>query len=187
MGNIFKPKRSTTASSIPTTGDLQDGELAVNIADKKIFIRDNTNIIDLSIAGPQGATGIGVTGPTGATGIGITGATGVIGPTGPQGITTRYLQIIAVEKSTTLTNATDIIGVVEIPVSGTITNLRAKTTSGTATVTFNINSSSIGIVSATSSGVNTGISSSVTALDDLTLDVSSASGSGLVVTLTIAE
>lgn len=100
---------------------------------------------------------------------------------------TRYLQIIAVDKSTTLENGTNIIGAVEIPKAGTITNLRAKTTSGTATVTFKIGGSSIGSVSATASGANTSVSSSVSALDDLTIDVASASGSGLVVTLTITD
>jgi len=99
----------------------------------------------------------------------------------------RYLQIIAVSSTTALTNGTDIIGAVEIPVSGTITNIRAKTTSGTATVTFKINGSSIGSVNATSAGVSTVVSSAVTALDDLTLDVSSASGSGLFVSVTIQE
>lgn len=100
-------------------------------------------------------------------------------------VITRYMEIIAVPKSTVLTNGTDIIGAVEIPVTGTITNIRAKTASGTATVTFNKNASSIGSVSATTSGVSSSISSSVTANDLLTLDISSASGSGLVVTITI--
>lgn len=100
---------------------------------------------------------------------------------------TRYLQIIAVEKSTDLANGTDIIGAVEIPKAGTITSLRAKTTSGTATVAFKINGSSIGSVNATTSGANSSVSSSVSAFDDLTLDVSSASGAGLVVTLTITD
>ena len=97
----------------------------------------------------------------------------------------RYMQIIAVGSGTALSNGTDIIGQVEIPVAGTITSIRAKTSSGTCTVTFNINASSIGSVAATTSGVSSAISSAVSANDDLTLDVSSASGSGLLVVLTI--
>jgi len=97
----------------------------------------------------------------------------------------RYMQIIAVDSGTALSNGTDIIGQVEIPVAGTITSIRAKTSSGTCTVTFNINASSIGSVAATTSGVSSAISSAVSANDDLTLDVSSASGSGLLVVLTI--
>jgi glutamate synthase domain-containing protein 3 len=44
MANIFKPKRSTTPSSVPTTGNLADGELAINIPDKKIYIRNGGTI-----------------------------------------------------------------------------------------------------------------------------------------------
>lgn len=48
MPNIFKPKRSTTASAVPTTGQLADGELAVNITDKKIFIRNGAGVVDMT-------------------------------------------------------------------------------------------------------------------------------------------
>jgi len=47
MANIFKPKRSTTPLSVPTTGDLVDGELAVNIADRKLYIRNGSDINEL--------------------------------------------------------------------------------------------------------------------------------------------
>jgi len=42
MATVFKPKRSFTASSVPSLSDLQRGELAVNTADKKIYIRDES-------------------------------------------------------------------------------------------------------------------------------------------------
>jgi hypothetical protein len=45
MTNIFKPKRSNTASSVPTIGDLIDGELAINSIDKKIYVRDGSNVV----------------------------------------------------------------------------------------------------------------------------------------------
>jgi hypothetical protein len=48
MSNIFKPKRSNTPSSIPTTSNLLDGELAVNSADKKIYLRDGSEIVELA-------------------------------------------------------------------------------------------------------------------------------------------
>ena len=48
MANIFKPKRSSTASSVPTTSNLADGELAVNSSDKKIYLRDGSNIIEVA-------------------------------------------------------------------------------------------------------------------------------------------
>lgn len=43
--NIFKPKRSSVASSIPTTSNLADGELAVNSADRIIYLREGASII----------------------------------------------------------------------------------------------------------------------------------------------
>ena len=48
MSNIFKPKRSSTASSVPTTSDLTDGELAVNISDKKIYLRNGSDIVEVA-------------------------------------------------------------------------------------------------------------------------------------------
>ena len=45
MPNIIKPKRSNTASSVPTTANLADGEIAVNSADKKIYLRDGSDIV----------------------------------------------------------------------------------------------------------------------------------------------
>lgn len=48
MANIFKPKRSSTSSSVPTTGQLVDGELAVNSADKIIYLRDGGSIIGVA-------------------------------------------------------------------------------------------------------------------------------------------
>ena len=40
-------KRSTTAGEIPTTSDLQTGELAVNTADKRIFTNNSGTIVEL--------------------------------------------------------------------------------------------------------------------------------------------
>lgn len=45
MANIFKPKRSSVASSVPTVSNLADGEIAVNSADKIIYLREGASII----------------------------------------------------------------------------------------------------------------------------------------------
>ena len=50
MATIVKLKRSTTASAIPTTSDLVDGEVAINIADQKIYARNDTNIVEIANA-----------------------------------------------------------------------------------------------------------------------------------------
>jgi len=49
MASIIKLKRSTTPGAIPTTGSLEAGELAINLADKKLYSsNDGTNIITIS-------------------------------------------------------------------------------------------------------------------------------------------
>lgn len=39
MANTIKIKRSSVAGKVPTTGDVSAGELAVNIADGKLYTR----------------------------------------------------------------------------------------------------------------------------------------------------
>ena len=48
MATVIKLKRTTTASAVPTTSDLEDGEIAVNITDKKVFIRNGGNIVNVA-------------------------------------------------------------------------------------------------------------------------------------------
>ena len=45
MAVAIKPKRSHTASSVPDANDLVAGEMAVNTADQKIYMRDDSNNI----------------------------------------------------------------------------------------------------------------------------------------------
>ena len=40
-------KHSTTIGSVPTTGNLDVGELAINVADKKLYTKDNANNVVL--------------------------------------------------------------------------------------------------------------------------------------------
>lgn len=48
MSTVIKLKRTTTASAVPTTSDLEDGEIAVNITDKKVFIRNGASIVTVA-------------------------------------------------------------------------------------------------------------------------------------------
>jgi|TARA_B100001094_G_scaffold276837_1_gene285277 hypothetical protein len=59
MAQVIKPKRSYTAGDAPTTSDLAVGEIAINTADAKLYIRDNSNNI-VAIAG-GGGTASGAT------------------------------------------------------------------------------------------------------------------------------
>jgi len=48
VATVIKLKRSTTASSVPTTGDLADGEVAVNITDKIVYMRSGDSIVTVA-------------------------------------------------------------------------------------------------------------------------------------------
>ena len=52
MATVIELKKSETSSSVPTTSDLAAGEVAVNTADKKIYIRDSgNNIVEVANQG----------------------------------------------------------------------------------------------------------------------------------------
>ena len=49
MANVIQPKRTTSSGNVPTTSNLAQGEIAVNLADKKLYVRDtSTNILELT-------------------------------------------------------------------------------------------------------------------------------------------
>ena len=45
MATVIKLKKSETASSVPDTGDLVQGEVAINTADQALYVRDSSNNI----------------------------------------------------------------------------------------------------------------------------------------------
>ena len=45
MATVIKLKKSETASSVPDTSDIVQGEVAINTADKKIYVRDSSDNI----------------------------------------------------------------------------------------------------------------------------------------------
>ena len=53
MATRIKLKRSTTAASVPTTSNLEDGEVALNIADRKLYARNGSNIIEVANQKPN--------------------------------------------------------------------------------------------------------------------------------------
>ena len=65
MSTVFKPKRSEVAASVPTTGQLEVGEIALNITDGKFYTKTSGNIVkEVGGAGAvtlQGVTNIGAT------------------------------------------------------------------------------------------------------------------------------
>ena len=53
MATRIKLKRSTTATTVPTTSNLEDGEVALNIADRKLYARNGGNIIEVANQKPN--------------------------------------------------------------------------------------------------------------------------------------
>ena len=60
MSTVVQIKRSETSGAEPTAGDLEVGELAVNLVDKKLFSKDSSGTI-VSIGGVEVDGGAGVT------------------------------------------------------------------------------------------------------------------------------
>jgi hypothetical protein len=59
-------KNSSTASAVPSAGDLVKGELAVNVTDKKVYTKDNSSAIVKVVGslGNQEANAVAITGGT---------------------------------------------------------------------------------------------------------------------------
>ena len=48
MANTIIIKNSSTASAVPSAGSLTQGELAINVTDKKLFTKDSEgNVVQL--------------------------------------------------------------------------------------------------------------------------------------------
>ena len=63
MPTVFKPKRSEVAAAIPTAGQLEAGELAINVTDGKFYTKTTAGVVkEVGGAGSvtlQGATNSG--------------------------------------------------------------------------------------------------------------------------------
>ena len=74
MANTIQHKRSSTASAVPTGGSLAAGELAVNTADGKLFLKkDNATVVEIGGAAAAGT----LTGATLAAGVTASSLTSV--------------------------------------------------------------------------------------------------------------
>lgn len=55
MANVIIPKRSSVGGKVPLSTDLQVGEIAVNLADAKIFSKDASGTV-ITLGGGGGST-----------------------------------------------------------------------------------------------------------------------------------
>ena len=53
MATRISFKRSTVAATVPTTSNLEDGEVAINIVDRKLYARNGGNIIEVANQKPN--------------------------------------------------------------------------------------------------------------------------------------
>lgn len=105
----IKTKNSTTAASVPANGSLLQGEVAINIADKKLFVGNSSgNPIEITNQGVTSVfgsvSGIYVTQATGSTTIGLDPDVFVSGSLHVSGVLTNSLaamNIFASEDPTT--------------------------------------------------------------------------------------
>jgi hypothetical protein len=60
---------STTAAAAPTSGNLVDGELAINITDGKLYYKNNSGVVTLLASSATAAITLPITVPNGGTGL----------------------------------------------------------------------------------------------------------------------
>jgi len=127
MAIVLKPKKSETASAVPTTGDLAVGEICMNIADRKIYTRKSDNSIVVVGSHIDAAVGGDVTGTVSniqiaANKVGIT-ELNVSDGTAGQYLTTNGSGVLSFATDSTNVTGTSVGG----DLSGTVGNAQIAT------------------------------------------------------------
>ena len=149
MTIVLKPKKSETASSVPTTSDLAVGEICMNIADRKIYTRKSDDSIVVVGSHVDASVGGDLTGTVSNAQIAANAVTSTEIASNSVGIAElnvadgSNLQVLTTNGSGTLswTSKTDAtvgantIGITELDVSDG-TNGQALTTNGSGTLSF---------------------------------------------------
>ena len=130
MAIVLKPKKSETASAVPTTSDLAVGEICMNVADQKIYTRKSNNSIVVVSSHVSDTVGGDLTGTVsnaqiGANTIGITELNVSDGSAG---------QYLTTNGSGTLSFATDSTNVTGTSVGGDLTGTVGNAQIATNTV-----------------------------------------------------
>jgi len=130
MAIVIKPKKSETASAVPTTSDLAVGEICMNVADQKIYTRKSNNSIVVVSSHVSDTVGGDLTGTVsnaqiGANTIGITELNVSDGSAG---------QYLTTNGSGTLSFATDSTNVTGTSVGGDLTGTVGNAQIATNTV-----------------------------------------------------
>ena len=149
MAIVLKPKKSETASSVPTTSDLAVGEICMNIADRKIYTRKSDDSIvvvgshvdatvggDLSgtVSNAQIAANAVTSTEIASNSVGIA-ELNVADGSNLQVLTTNGAGTLSWTSKTDATVGANTIGITELDVSDG-TNGQALTTNGSGTLSF---------------------------------------------------
>ena len=152
MAIVLKPKKSETASSVPTTSDLAVGEICMNVADQKIYTRksdDSIVVVGSHVDASAASVGGDLTGTVSNAQIAANTVTATEIANNSVGIAQlnvadgSNLQVLTTNGSGTLswTSKTDAtvgantIGITELDVSDG-TNGQALTTNGSGDLSF---------------------------------------------------
>ena len=146
MAIVLKPKKSETASAVPTTSDLAVGEICVNVADRKIYTRKSNNSIVVVSSHISDTVGGDLTGTVGnaqiaANTVGIA-ELNVADGTNLQVLTTNGSGTLSWTSKTDATVGANTIGITELNVSDGSAG-QYLTTNGNGTLSFATDSTNV--------------------------------------------
>ena len=163
MPAVIKPKKSETASSVPSTSDLVVGEICMNVADKKIYTRKSDNsivVVSSHIDASSTAVGGDLTGTVSNAQIGSNTVTAteladnsvgiaelnVADGTNLQVLTTNGSGTLSWTSKTDATLGANSVGITELNVSDGDSG-QYLTTNGSGTLSFATDSTNVGATS----------------------------------------
>lgn len=154
MATRFQIKRSTVSGVVPTTGDIANGELAVNLADRKLFTSNGSAVLELG----SNLANLSVTGNVTVKGVIANGSLGTSGQVLHSNGTSTYWAaddagVTSVATGNGLTGGT-------ITTTGTISVIANSGLSANATGVYVVPGN--GLVAANSTGVHVGAGSGIT-------------------------
>ena len=146
MVAVLKPKKSETASAVPTTSDLAVGEICMNVADQKIYTRKSNNSIVVVSSHVSDTVGGDLTGTVsnaqiGANTVGIA-ELNVADGSNLQVLTTNGAGTLSWTSKTDATLGANSVGITELDVSDGSAG-QYLTTNGSGTLSFATDSTNV--------------------------------------------
>jgi hypothetical protein len=125
MANILKPKRSNTAANVPTTSNLSSGEIAVNMADQKIYINNGTAVVQIGGGTLPSLNGVVIATPSSGQVLQYNGTNWINATSGGSGTVTSVAAL------TIGTTGTDLSSTVATSTTTPVISLQVPTASAT--------------------------------------------------------